>query len=90
MPSCAADGRIFVYSTQFFPAAPTPAQASVISLQSGEERNGINLQLKPVTTTRVSGIVTGPDGPMMVSLTLVPDGQDPIDRRGVGNRDLSQ
>ncbi len=67
----AADGRIFVYPAQYYPAATTAGQAAAISLQSGEERSGINLQLRLAPTARVSGVVTGPDGPLMWSLALV-------------------
>ena len=48
--SPSADGRMFVYPAQYYPNAATPAQATVISLQSGEERAGINLQLRLVPT----------------------------------------
>jgi hypothetical protein len=72
----AADGRIVVYPAQYYSAAATPGQAVAIALQAGEERSGINLQLGLVPTARVSGIVTGPDGPLMTNLTLVPSGEE--------------
>jgi hypothetical protein len=71
-----ADGRIFVYPTQYYPAAARAAQAAAIPLASGEERGGVNLQLTLVPTARISGILTGPDGPAVLSLALVPSGDD--------------
>ena len=74
--SPSADGRMFVYPAQYYPNAATPAQATVISLKSGEERAGVNLQLRLVPTVRISGIVTGPDGPVMTNLALLPSGDE--------------
>ncbi|HEX5069314.1 MAG TPA: carboxypeptidase-like regulatory domain-containing protein [Vicinamibacterales bacterium] len=66
------DARL-MYATQFYPAASAPAQATGITLGSGEERTGIDLQLKPVPTMRVSGVATGPDGPIRnLGLRLMP------------------
>src|SRR5687768_10102192 len=73
-PPIAADGTVFVYPLQFFPAAGTPAEAEVIALRSGETRSGIEFPLRPAPTTSVSGIVTGPSGPMPnMALGLVID-----------------
>jgi hypothetical protein len=72
----AADGRVSVYPAQYYSAAAAPAQAVPIALRPGEERSGINLQLRLVPTVRVSGIVTGPDGPLMTNLALVSSGQE--------------
>jgi hypothetical protein len=74
MPS--ADGRIYVYPTKYHPAASTAAEAAVLTVRSGEERTGVDLQLQLTATSRVSGTVTGPDGPMMGALSLVSDSDD--------------
>src|SRR6185295_108511 len=42
MPPPAVDGHLGAYLSQFFPAASVPAQASVLSIKSGEGRSGIN------------------------------------------------
>jgi hypothetical protein len=59
--------RVFYPSTTALPAA-TP-----IVLAAGEERNGIDFHLQLVPQSRVSGVVTGPDGKpaagMLVRLT---------------------
>jgi hypothetical protein len=63
IPPPSSDGRVFAYQSLYYPAATSSAQASIVTLPSGEERPGLDLQLKIVQTVRVSGTVTGPDGP---------------------------
>jgi hypothetical protein len=52
------------YQTAFYPGAAAPAQATVLSLGSGEERTDVNFQLQLIPTSRVSGTAVGPDGPV--------------------------
>src|SRR5262249_53355145 len=67
------ENRFMTYQTQYFPASTTAGHATVITLGSGEERAGIDMQLKLVTTVKVSGSVVGPDGPVRnVGVKLVP------------------
>lgn len=61
--SLRGDGRAIGYATTFHPSATTIAGATTISVRSGEEREGVNIRLRPVALTRVSGTVTGPAGP---------------------------
>ena len=75
-PRNTGTGRIHVYPTQYFPSAPTAAGASVITVRSGEERAAVDVQLKLSATSQVSGTVTGPNGPAMVALGLVPETDD--------------
>jgi protocatechuate 3,4-dioxygenase beta subunit len=78
-PPPPARGPFFVYSTVFYPAAPVPSSASVIAVGSGEEKRGIDVQLKPVPSGRASGVVMGPDGPAAsTALHLVPVGSDEV------------
>lgn len=51
-----------VYPAAFYPAAVTPSQAGTITVRSGEERGGIDLQLRPVRGVRISGTLIAPDG----------------------------
>src|SRR5262249_43905613 len=61
------------YQTTFYPSASAPSQATAITLRSGEERSGADLQLRLVPTLRVSGIVTASTGPIgMTQVRLVP------------------
>jgi Carboxypeptidase regulatory-like domain len=61
-PIVSATGTM-IYPTAYYPAAATAGQAAVITLRSGEERGGIDLQVRPVRGVRVSGTIIGPDGP---------------------------
>ncbi len=72
-------GRMQVYPPIFHPSALAPAQAMTIPLASGEERMGVDLQLQPVPTARVTGTLMGPSGPAgAVSLWLMPAGVDEV------------
>ena len=58
------DGRFFALPTTFHGGVAASAQATVISLQSGEARTGVDIRLRSVATSRVSGVITGPEGPV--------------------------
>jgi hypothetical protein len=78
-PPPPSGGRLSVYPPTFHPSASNAAQATTITIASGEERTGIDLQLQPVPTGRISGTLTGPDGPAsMVTVRLVPAGSEDI------------
>jgi hypothetical protein len=48
---------------------------TVVSVGSGEERTGVDVQLRLVSTVRVSGSVTGPEGPVPnIGVRLLPAG----------------
>jgi hypothetical protein len=70
-PPPAAD-RMFVYRTTYYSSATSIEQASVLTISSGEERGGADLQLIPVPAARLSGSIGGPDGPVSASVLLVP------------------
>jgi uncharacterized protein (DUF2141 family) len=74
-------GTLFVYPTVFYPRAATATQAGVITLGAGEERANVDFQLTPVSSSRVSGTVTGPDGASAhTALQLLPAGIEEISR----------
>jgi hypothetical protein len=75
-PDRSRGGRIYLYPTQYHPASPTAAGASLIALRSGEERAAIDIRLALTPTFFVSGTVRGPDGPAKAVLLLVPDSDD--------------
>jgi hypothetical protein len=58
-----AGGRFLVYPTVFHGGA-NPSQAAVIALGSGDTRTGVDLRLRAASTTKVSGVVIGPEGPV--------------------------
>jgi hypothetical protein len=70
-----------VYPSVYYPAAPTTSQAGVVSVAAGEERANIDFQLTPAPSLRVSGMVTGPDGPSsQTGLQLLPAGVEGLQR----------
>jgi hypothetical protein len=58
-PPASGDGSMLAYRTVFHSSAATPAEATWLSLRSGEERGGVNFALQPVATGRINGVVTG-------------------------------
>ncbi len=78
VPPPITGGRLFVYPTTFHPAAAALAQATTMTVASGEERNAIDLQLQPVPSVRVSGTVIGPEGQPPVGVQLLPASVDEI------------
>ena len=61
-PAPSNDGHAFVYPTTFHPNTTNPLRSTIVSVASGEERSGIDLQLVPVATRRVSGVIVSNDG----------------------------
>jgi hypothetical protein len=54
------DDRLWIYPPAFHPDASSAGDAATVKLRSGEERDGIDLQLRPARTVRVSGVLAGP------------------------------
>ena len=78
-PLPAAADVATVYRTTFSPGTPLPSEATLTTVGSGEERSGMNITLKPYRASRVSGRLTGPDGPVAhagVSLLATGKGQN--------------
>ena len=83
-PAPSSDGRAMVYQTQFAPDSTTASRASLVSLKSGEDREGVDLRLRLVPGVRVSGKVTGPDGPgAFLGITLVPPAGSDLTSEGM-------
>lgn len=71
VPPMGSDGGWF-YPSTYHPSSASSTGASVVSVASGEEKSGIDLQLRPMPARRISGRVVGPDGPApMVGIRLV-------------------
>ncbi len=64
LPPAGADGRQFVYQSTFHPSATSASRATQIAVGSGEERQGINVQLTPVAAAPVSGTLVDASGPV--------------------------
>lgn len=68
--------RLFVYPATYYAAVRAASQATIVTVKSGEERGGVDFQLRPVPTVRVSGVLVGPEGeapPMPLRLYAAED-----------------
>jgi hypothetical protein len=73
-PPIEAD-HVRVYPPTFYPSTPQPAQAPPIRLGIGEERLGVDVQIAPAATARVSGVLLKSEGPVpTAALRLIPNG----------------
>ena len=73
-PALAAGRRMQIYPTTFYPGAAVATAADTLAVHSGDDRTGVNIQLKPVPTVRISGRLNLPDsiaGPKAVRLVPV-------------------
>jgi hypothetical protein len=62
------------YAPVYYPGTTSPSGATTVTLGVGEERSGIDFQLQLVPTTRVTGVVAGPNGapPAGTQVALLP------------------
>jgi hypothetical protein len=80
IPPPPEDDRIWVYTPAFHPGPPSALTSATVTLRPGEEREGIDLQLRPVRTVKVSGFLSGPaDMIALRRLRLVPAESDLLD-----------
>ena len=63
-PLPAGNDRLSIFPVTFHPAAPTSELATAITLAPGEQRRGVDLHLRLVPTVRISGVASGPNGPI--------------------------
>jgi hypothetical protein len=72
-PPASDPSRVLMYPATFFPSSPSSAEATAVSIGSGEERSATDIQLRLQAGVRISGYVRGPDGPVAhMTLRLVP------------------
>jgi hypothetical protein len=55
-------GQLLIYPTQFYSGAHALRTATLVALRSGERRESVNFQMRPVPAARVSGTVVADDG----------------------------
>lgn len=73
----APDGRPLGFANTFYPGTSRTDEAGIVSLGSGASRSDLDLTIRLVPTTTVTGVLTGPDGPMPhVTLTLAAPASD--------------
>ena len=63
-PPPSLEGGIQTYTTVFYPGVSNPAEATAVTLRSGEERSGIDVQLRLTRAARITGSLIGPKGPV--------------------------
>ena len=51
--------KLFAYPSLYYPAASSASSAAIVTVASGQERTGIDLQVRPVPMVKVSGTVVG-------------------------------
>jgi hypothetical protein len=61
-PGMPSGGSTIGYTPVFYPGTTNGGDAQVIAIAPGDERIGIDIVARPVPTTRIDGIVIGPDG----------------------------
>jgi 5-hydroxyisourate hydrolase-like protein (transthyretin family) len=82
-PPLPRDGRARLYPPLFYPAARALGEATPVDVQFGEERGGVDLQLRPEPAVRVSGRVNGPPEAVAgLTLRLLPRGSEGL---GIGS-----
>ena len=72
--------RLFAYPSLYYPAASSASSAAVVTVASGQERTGIDLQVRPVPMVKVSGIVVGGTAAATLPVRLIPQGSEDVGR----------
>jgi len=68
-----------LYRTVFYPSVSSAGEAAIVTVGSGEQREGIDIVMQLVPTARVSGTVVGPDGPAVgIGVHVIPADMDPF------------
>jgi hypothetical protein len=57
-----AQGQAVTYTRMFFPGTADPESALAVKVTLGEERGGIDIQMRLLPSARIEGRVVGPDG----------------------------
>jgi protocatechuate 3,4-dioxygenase beta subunit len=60
--------RLDVYPTTFYPSVTSVTNATFVAIAPGDERAGVNIQMRPVPTRRISGRLLGQTGPTALRL----------------------
>ncbi len=81
-PPPPGDGnRVFIYPTVYYPSTTTISSATVMTLESGDARLGVDFRLRPVITSRVSGRLAGPETEQaFTALSLLPASSEEAQR----------
>lgn len=84
-PAFGDAGAMSAYRTTFFPNATASAQATPVTLASGQDYSGVDFQLRPVPVVQVSGVIVRPESgqPRAVAVRLVPAADETVSESGV-------
>lgn len=78
-PAPPPDGKGSAYPMVFHPSARSLDTAEVITLEFAEERAAVDVQMRPVSTVTISGIVSGaPESVGGVAVRLLPAGSESL------------
>ena len=67
----------YAYPSLYYPAASSASSAAIVTVTSGQERTGIDLQVRPVPMVKVSGTVVGGTAPAAaLPVRLISQGSD--------------
>jgi len=70
------DNTMRTFAPTFYPSSTTVAGATKVTLGAGDDKAGIDFELTPTVSTRVSGVVTGGISPILAwQITLAPAGE---------------
>jgi hypothetical protein len=75
LPIAASDDptHLLIYPTLFYPSATSSTDASSVTLTSGQDFSGVEIQLRPMPSLRITGTIAGPDGPARnLGVRLIP------------------
>jgi len=82
IPPPPQNGRAFTYPVAFSGGAVL-SQAPAVAIESGAERNGVDVRLEPQPAVRISGVVQGPSEALAgLSLRLLVEGGDDLGMGG--------
>jgi protocatechuate 3,4-dioxygenase beta subunit len=74
IPDPVDESRTLIYPTTFYPSARSSREAEMITLESGQERRGVDLQMQLVPAASMSGVVTSGGRPLPgQAIKLQPD-----------------
>jgi hypothetical protein len=84
VPPPPSDGRARAYAVTYYPAAQSAVDAAVVELPVSQQLQGIDIQLSPIPSVRVSGVVDAPLEASVGGLTLrlMPAGAEAL---GIGS-----
>jgi hypothetical protein len=71
------DSTLRTYAPTFNPSSLTMARATLVTLTSGEDKTGVDIDVTAARSTRISGTIVGAIGPVQASsIRLVPAGEN--------------